>query len=64
MIRIDPLTEDGKFDTEFFSSDDYNKYRARVEWYIIQEGFNLEYQTHIIQLLDHFWQVQITPFSN
>lgn len=64
MIRIDPLTEDGKFDTEFFGSDEYNRYRARVEWYVIQEGFNLEQQTHIIQLLDRYWQVQITPFNN
>lgn len=63
MIRIDPLTEDGKFDTDFFGSEDYNLYRAKVEWYVIQEGFNLDQQTHIIQLLDRFWQVQITPFN-
>lgn len=64
MIRIDPLTEDGKFDTEFFGSDEYNAYRARVEWYVMQEGFHLEQKTHILQLLDRFWQVQITPFGN
>lgn len=62
MIRIDPLTDEGKFDTEFFGSKEYAAYRAKVEWYVLQEGFNLEQKTHILQLLDRFWQVQITPF--
>lgn len=64
MIRIDPLTEDGDFDTEFFGSKEYSSYRARVEWYVKQEGFDLEIKTHIIQLMDHFWQIQITPFND
>ena len=36
MIRIDPLTEEGKFDTDFFGSQEYNSYRSRVEWYVLQ----------------------------
>lgn len=63
MIRIDPLTDEGKFDAEFFGAKDYNQYRARVEWYIKQEGFSEEPNTYILCLLDKYWQVQITPFN-
>lgn len=64
MIRIDPLTDEGKFDTDFFGSAEYPAYRARVEWYVKQEGFDLEMKIHILCLMDHFWQVQITPFNS
>ena len=64
MIRIDPLTEEGKFDTDFFGSPEYNSYRSRVEWYVLQEGFDLEIKTHVMCLLDRYWQVQITPFDS
>lgn len=63
MIRIDPLTEDGKFDSDFFGEKEYYRYRARVEWYIKQEGFDAEPQTYILSLMDHYWQIQITPFN-
>lgn len=63
MIRIDPLDDEGKFDTEFFGSKQYNGFRARVEWYVIQEGFNLEANTYILCLFNRYWQVQITPFN-
>ena len=39
MLRIDPLTETGVFDTEFFRSDEYTAYRKMVEQYLENEGF-------------------------
>jgi hypothetical protein len=64
MVRIDPLDTEGKFDTEFFGSAEYPLFRAKVEWYILQEGFDLEQQTHILCLFNRYWQVQITPFKS
>ena len=63
MIRIDPLADDGTFDTDFFGSDDYNLYRLKVEWYIKQEGFDKKPDTYFLHLVGHYWQVQITPFD-
>lgn len=63
MIRIDPLTTEGRFDTDFYGSEDYHLYRAKVEWYIKQEGFELQADTYFLFLFDHYWQVQITPFQ-
>lgn len=63
MIRIDPLTEEGIFDTDFYGSSDYNLYRERILWYVKQEGFDLKPDTYFIFLVNHYWQVQITPFQ-
>lgn len=64
VVRIDPLTEDGAFDTEFFGSNEYNRVRARVEWYIKQEGFDTTPGEHVMCLLDRYWLIQVTPFEN
>ncbi len=64
VVRIDPLTEDGAFDTEFFGSDDYNRFRSRVEWYIKQEGFDTTPGEYIMCVMDRYWQIQVTPFNS
>lgn len=39
MFRIDPINEDGSFDTDFYSSYDYTSFRKALERYLKQEGF-------------------------
>lgn len=62
MLRIDPLTETGVFDTEFFGSDEYPHHRKLVEQYLKAEGFDTTTDTIIIQLGDHLWSIRNSPF--
>lgn len=63
MLRIDPLTDTGVFDTEFFASNEYNAHRKLVEQYLEREGFDTTTDTITIQLGDHLWCVKNTPFA-
>lgn len=57
MLRIDPLTETGAFDTEFFASDEYGSHRNLVERYLENEGFDFLTEPIAIQIGDHWWNV-------
>ena len=39
MFRIDPIKEDGSFDTDFYGSYDYVMFRKALEKYLKEEGF-------------------------
>jgi hypothetical protein len=64
MLRIDPLTETGVFDTEFFGSNEYTHHRKLVEQYLKDEGFDTTTDTITIQLGDHLWCVRNTSFGD
>lgn len=59
MIRIDPLTCEGRFDTEFYGTESYKEVRTKLEKYLKDEGFLERPDTYFIQILDHYWQVEI-----
>lgn len=63
MLRIDPLTENGVFDTEFFGSNEYTAHRKLVEQYLKDEGFEDTTDTIVIQLGDHLWSIKNAPFT-
>lgn len=63
MLRIDPLTDSGVFDTEFFASEEYTAHRKLVEQYLKNEGFDTTSDTIIIQLGDHLWSIRNSPFA-
>jgi hypothetical protein len=58
-IRIDPLTYDGRFDTEFYGSENYSSIRDKISWYIQQEGFDSMPDTYFLQLYGHYWQIEV-----
>ena len=63
MLRIDPLTETGVFDTEFFGSDEYPHHRKLVEQYLKAEGFENTSEPIVLQLGDHAWSIRYAPFG-
>lgn len=63
MFRIDPLTEDGVFDGEFFGSKEYAAYAKKIEWYLKIEGFDTTTKEIVIRLLDHLWIIRAKPYK-
>lgn len=63
MFRIDPLTDDGVFDGEFYCSKEYTAYYKKVEWYLKVEGFNDIEKEIVIRLFDHLWIIKKAPFT-
>lgn len=60
MLRIDPLTESGTVDGEFFGSEEYAAHRNAVEKYLKDEGFEEITKPITIKLLDRLWSVRNT----
>jgi len=60
MIRIDPLTVEGRFDTDFYGSEEYKSVRDKVLWYLKEEGFAERPDTYFMQLFDHYWQIEVS----
>lgn len=58
MLRIDPITEKGTVDVDFFSSEEYQKYYRIVEKYLKDEGFDLLEEDFIIEIADHTWSIR------
>ena len=58
-IRIDPLTFDGRFDTDFYSCEEYQTAKAKVLWYLKEEGFDVIPNTYFLYLYNHCWQIEI-----
>lgn len=63
MLRIDPLTEKGIFDSEFYASKEYTEHYKLVKAYLEKEGFNDTSSTITIQLGDHLWCIRNTAFE-
>lgn len=57
MFRIDPLTENGAIDVEFYISDDYSKHKKILENYLKQEAFEDIEEPIVIQLQGQYWSV-------
>lgn len=60
MLRLDPLTEAGDFDIEFFAQEDYPSYRDIAERYLKNEGFDIISEPIGIQIADRWWNVWST----
>jgi hypothetical protein len=60
MIRIDPLTYEGRFDSDFYADDSYKQIRKKVEDYIRAEGFLDKPDTYFLNLFGHYWQIEIS----
>ena len=58
-IRIDPLKDNGTFDTDFYESSDYKCEASIVKKYIIDEGFAEDKRQFSIKLLEREWWVNI-----
>ena len=63
MFRIDPLTDDGVFDSKFYASSEYTTFHKKVEWYLKVEGFDTTTDEMVIRLFDHLWIIKYKPFK-
>jgi hypothetical protein len=63
MFRIDPLTDDGVFDSKFYASEEYTSFYKKVEWYLKTEGFDTTPNEIVIRLFDHLWIIKHNPFK-
>ena len=62
MLRIDPLTEKGTIDVDFFSSEEYIAHSKIVEKYLKDEGFETITEDFVIQIVDRLWSIRrISP---
>ena len=60
MWRIDPITETGAFDIDFFTSVDYMAVRNQVEHYLRIEGFDYLSKAISIQINNRWWSIWST----
>jgi hypothetical protein len=60
-FRIDPLTKNGNFDVDFFSSKEYKEEGQILNDYLIDEGFEQVKEKFFIDFKDRRWE--ITPVA-
>jgi len=58
-IRLDPLTFDGRFDVDFYGSENYCSIRDKILWYIKQEGFDTKEGVYFFEMCNHYWQLEV-----
>lgn len=56
-MRTDPLTDDGRFDTEFFASHEYEAEQKNLIQYLKTEGFDLKEEDFVIDFRSRRWHV-------
>ncbi len=59
-MRTDPLTDDGKIDTEFFASCEYSEEQKSLVRYLKLEGFNDKTENFVIDYRSRRWHVTFT----
>lgn len=57
MFRTDPLTDDGKFDNDFFISPFYKDEQKSLIEYLYLEGFELKTEDFIIDYRSRRWHI-------
>jgi hypothetical protein len=57
VFRTDPLTDDGKFDVDFFSSPYYKRDQENLIRYLYWEGFEAMKKPFIIDFQCRRWQI-------
>jgi hypothetical protein len=62
-FRTDPLTDDGKFDDDFFMSPFYETEKKCLVDYLILEGFENETDDFIIDFRSRRWHVLLSNNS-
>ena len=58
-IRIDPVDENGAFDNDIYSREDYEEIKKSITRYLTLEGFTETTGEYFISLLDQSWHVYI-----
>jgi hypothetical protein len=54
--RIDPLNEQGKFDHEFYESEEYKDHVSKLKQYLSLEGFDNSAKTFTIRFNGHQYE--------
>lgn len=54
--RIDPIDEKGKFDHEFYESEEYNSHVDKLKHYLNTEGFNGSKEKFVITFNGHQYE--------
>jgi hypothetical protein len=59
-MRTDPLTDDGKIDTEFFASMEYKEEQKSLVRYLNLEGFDTKKEKFVIDYRSRRWLISPT----
>jgi len=57
MFRTDPLTDDGRFDNEFFASPFYRDEQRSLVKYLDLEGFSEKKEDFVIDYNSRRWHI-------
>jgi len=57
VFRIDPIKENGSFDTDFYGSYDYASFRKALERYLKEEGFTEIKEPISFKFANRLWYV-------
>jgi hypothetical protein len=63
FYRIDPINEKGKFDLEFYESEEYNEHIEKLKHYLNSEGFNTISKSFIINFNGHQYECKPQTMS-
>ena len=63
-MRIDPLDEDGNFDSDFFQSDEYYSIEARALEYAKTIENTITSSCFVFSVYEHDWLVSRSQFTN
>ena len=58
-FRTDPLTDEGKIDTLFFSSHEYKAEQQSLLEYLYMEGFDLKTEDFVIDYRSRRWHIML-----
>ena len=57
IFRTDPLTDDGKFDVDFFASSEYVAEQKSLIRYLTTEGFTEINEEFVLDYRSRRWQI-------
>jgi len=57
IFRTDPLTDDGKFDVDFFASSEYVAEQKSLVRYLTTEGFAEINEEFVLDYRSRRWQI-------
>lgn len=62
-MQLDPLTKSGVFDSEFYTSEDYDVHVTKAKNYLKREGFDTIQGEFVVKIQNRTWIVRNLPLK-